>query len=177
MLCPFESSLVMANIATKLIAHNRFERALEEKYEDTDRQNEQHRLPEQDTWKESKKRIGKGMFHTELLRYVGNSNHRIFMETSNANQDIAGFYWMRRDVKTFLVAFPKGFMSEWSIVETDRADLPVKERRGWRTVLVRLMKARALTRAQVMEIVRSHFGYSPAEWNKYWHLHTKDINN
>lgn len=149
--------------------------ALAQTYEDTDRQVAPNRMPEQDSWKESGRRIGRMMSHQALCRYVTRSNPRVIMETSIADPACAGFYSLTGDHKRYLVAFHKGHLPEWSIIETDKADLPVRERRGWRTVLMRLLKQRILSFRQITNIIQDHYGYSPAVWNKYWHLHVGDF--
>jgi hypothetical protein len=149
--------------------------ALARSFEDTDRQLAQHRLPEQDSWKENERRLGRGMTHVALFNYVRKYIHSVVMETSFNDPAVAGFYSHDTRGKRYLVAFNTGFLPEWSIITTDRADLPCKERRGWRTVLLHLLKRRAITFSQVSEIVRTHYGYTPADWNKYWHYHVSDF--
>ena len=149
--------------------------ALSRSYEDTDRRIAENRIPDQDSWKESERRIGRSMTHQALGRYVSRSNPAVVMETSLADPSCAGFYALDGRGKRYLVAFHKGYLPEWSIIETDKADLPVRERRGWRTVLMRLLKQRILSFRQITHIIRDHYGYSPAVWNKYWHLHTADF--
>ena len=149
--------------------------ALARSFEDTDRQLAQHRLPQQDEWKECERRLGRGMTHVALFNYVRKYIHSVVMETSFNDPAVAGFYSHDTRGKRYLVAFNTGFLPEWSIITTDRADLPIKERRGWRTVLLHLLKRRAITFSQVSEIVRTHYGYTPADWNKYWHYHVSDF--
>ena len=149
--------------------------ALARSFEDTDRQLAQHRLPQQDDWKECERRLGRGMTHVTLFNYVRKYIHSVVMETSFNDPAVAGFYSHDTRGKRYLVAFNTGFLPEWSIITTDRADLPCKERRGWRTVLLHLLKRRAITFSQVSEIVRTHYGYTPADWNKYWHYHVSDF--
>lgn len=149
--------------------------ALARSFEDTDRQLAQHRLPQQDDWKECGRRLGRGMTHVTLFNYVRKYIHSVVMETSFNDPAVAGFYAHDTRGKRYLVAFNTGFLPEWSIITTDRADLPTKERRGWRTVLLHLLKRKAITFSQVSEIVRTHYGYTPADWNKYWHYHVSDF--
>ena len=149
--------------------------ALARSFEDTDRQLAQHRLPEQDKWKESERRLGRGMTHVALFNYVRKFIESVVMETSFNDPAVAGFYSHDTRGKRYLVAFNTGFLPEWSIITTDRADLPIKERRGWRTVLLHLLKRKVITFSQVSEIVRTHYGYAPADWNKYWWIYTNDF--
>lgn len=170
----------MLTTTTPLLKRLRGKEALQKKWNETDRMLEWQRWGgserAQDTMKESPQRVGHPLAHTQLALYVNRTNPRLHMETSISDETVAGFYARNSDgTKRYVCAFPKGLMSEWSIVCTDRADLPVKEQRGWRTVLLRLLKARHLTFNQVSEIVRDIYGYSPVEWNKLWYLHTHDF--
>lgn len=149
-------------------------------WEDTDRLLEPQRVGgsahEQDKWKRSPQRIGKPMSHLQLERYVTRSNPALYMEVSRNDASIVGFYLRGADSgRRFICAFPRGQLTEWSVIETDAADLPIREVRGWRTVLVRLLKTRCLTFNQVSEIVRAHYGYSPVEWNALWYEYTRDF--
>jgi len=157
----------------------RGQEALHELWQDTDRRLDPQRFggseAEQNKWKRSEQRVGKPMSHMQLATYVTRSNPSIIMETSLSAPENAGLYLVHRGGKKYLVAFAKGSLPEWSIIETDRADLPVREVRGWRTVLLRLLKQKALTFTQVSRIVQEHYGFSPVVWNRVWREHVRDF--
>ena len=167
-------------ITTNPLKRLRGKEALQQKWAETDRMLEWQRWGgserAQDTMKDSPRRVGHPLPHTQLALYVSRTNDRLHMETSISDETVAGFYARCPDgSKRYVCSFQKGLMPEWSIIHTDRADLPVKEQRGWRTVLIRLLKGRYLNFNQVSEIVRDIYGYSPVDWNKLWHLHTRDF--
>jgi hypothetical protein len=63
----------------------------------------------------------------------------------------------------YICYFTRGRMPEFEIVITNEQELPVSQKRGWRTVLLRLIKAGLLTEEQA----RKHFGIpsgGPAKW-------------
>lgn len=45
----------------------------------------------------------------------------------------------------YVTGFPKRQLSEWSIVEVDTSHVAVREKRSWRSVLLALIKAHAIT--------------------------------
>lgn len=126
--------------------------ALARLYEDTDRRLRQFRLPDHDALKQRERLIGTPMAHTELIRRVTKLNPRVWAEDSINFPENWGFYTTdQHGAKTFIVAAAKGFLPEHSWIEADRADLATKEHRGWRTVLTRLLDAKALNWSQVTE--------------------------
>jgi hypothetical protein len=144
--------------------------ALARSYEDTDRRLDKYRLADQTELANAEKRLGHPMTSGELIRRVMTLNPDIWAEDSNANpRTVAGFYTVRTDetghpCKMFLCAFEKGWLPEFSIVIEDRAGLPVREQRGWRTVLVRLLDAHVLTYPQVASV----FGHADGDNARNW---------
>lgn len=145
------------------------EESLLRSFEQTDGRLDQYRLDDQDDFKNAAARLGRQMSHQDFVRYVTKLNPGIWAEDSNYDSKVIGFYRLVRGEKKYLVAFEKGYLPEFSIVSTDSADLPVKERRGWRTVLYRLLAQKALTWKQVMEIFGDAHGIS----GKYWRMLTQ----
>lgn len=120
-------------------------------YQDTDRQLERYRLSDHDDLKNAAKRLGSPLSHTDLIRRVEKITHRrVWAEDSNFDSNVVGFYHVKNGVKSFVCAFDKGPLPEFSIIVTDNADLPIKEKRGWRTVLTRLLHARAISWSEVV---------------------------
>lgn len=143
--------------------------ALRRSFEETDKELIKYRLDDQDALKNAEARMGKPMSHSDLFRRVSKCNPRITMEDSLNDPLVAGFYLTTREGKKYLVAFDKGYLPEFSIVVTDNADLPIKERRGWRTVLLRLLKQRALTWRQILAVWGDAHGHS----SKLWQIQTR----
>lgn len=140
--------------------------------ENTNEQLESRRFPDQKAFKDAERRMGRPMLHTQLFDKVHQLSSRIVMETSNNDSTVAGFYQMLPDgSKKFICAFHMGWMPEFSIITVDERNLPKGERRGWRTVLLRLIQAKCLTYQQVIET----FGYVEAQdvRGKYWNMYSK----
>jgi len=96
--------------------------------------------------------------------------------------------WLKRKVHLF--GMESGIMPEFSVlhktkkqvpnkellnnpkpvkeVEWDYVDTFATETRGWRTVLIRLLKAELITRADV----EKHFGWAPSKDSHKWHSQT-----
>jgi hypothetical protein len=141
------------------------EEALKKSFEDTERRVEQYRLPDQDELAEESRRLGHPMTSNELIRRVTKLNPDLWAEDSIANpKTVTGFYTAHDKKKIFCVAFDKGWLPEFSIVVEDRAGLPVRERRGWRTVLVRLLEGGYLTFEQIL----AGFGDALGTNNRRW---------
>lgn len=64
----------------------------------------------------------------------------------------------------YVSGFPLGELPEWSHVTLDSSNLPTREKRGWRTVLIALIKSRAITYSQALK----EFG-QPDSRGKLWH--------
>ena len=144
---------------------------LAKQYEDTDRQLQQFREPDHDHLKSMVDRLGKVYMHTDFITIVQRLNNKVFPETSNADPSVVGLYYVKGRSKRFATAFDKGFVPEFTYINVDRADLmiptifeepenniPKGFKKGWRQVLVDLMKHKLLTKKQVKEA----FGYVPS---------------
>lgn len=147
------------------------EEALAKLKEETDKRLEQSRLRNQEEYKDFERRLGKGMLHTELYEKVRRLNPNIIMETSNNDPNVAGFYLATSEGKKFICAFHKGFMPEFSIIEVDERDRPKLERRGWRTVLLRLIQQHCLRKADVEQVFGRVFAQD--ERGRNWKIYTE----
>jgi len=126
--------------------------ALLAKFEETERAVRKFRLDDHDLLKDKDARLGKPMAHTELIRRVVKMNPNVWAEDSINDRNCVGFYTTGPDgKKKYLVAFEKGILPEFSYILVDRADLPVKEKRGYRTVLHRLLLQNAVKWRDVLE--------------------------
>ena len=119
-------------------------------------------------------RMGRPMMYQTLIERILKMNPNIWVEDSINCPGYANFYTMRGWVKTCLdAAFEKGALPEFSIlIEDDIRKLPVKEIRGWWTVLYRLLAQRAITKRQI----RKAFGPEPEGFNSArWKTFTRDF--
>ena len=113
--------------------------------------------------------------HSDLIRRVQKLNPQIYVQPVSYlpyNTDILvtnlAFRAPIRGVDTYLSAFGQGWIREFSIILVDEQDLPCEEVRGWRTVLLRLLKHGALT----WEQVRKEFGDSEGMNSERWRRET-----
>jgi hypothetical protein len=118
--------------------------------EDTNQQLDRYRLSDHAELKNTSKRTGQMLYHTDLIRRIEKLTHkRVWAEDSINDSAVCGFYTQHNGAKKFICAFDKGPLPEFSHITTDERDLPIKEKRGWRTVLTRLMQAQVITWPQV----------------------------
>jgi hypothetical protein len=158
----------------KGVTYDSPEEMLEAMWRDTDAQLAPYRFPDQESFKNREKQTGKGMWSNELVRRILKLNRDLWVEDAVAVPGSAGFYRMRNGVKTFTGAsFWKGFVPEFTIIKTDAADLPVGFTYGWRCVLMRLVKSRDLTYAQINSVWGEvHLN---DERGKHWNLNIREF--
>lgn len=151
------------------------EEALKKSFEDTEKKVARYRLDDHDHLKDAAQRTGKPMSHQDLIRRVTKCNPRIWAEDSLNDKKSIGFYTTRAGVKKYLVAFEKGVLPEFSFILVDTADLPIKEKRGWRTVLHRLLAQGALKWSDIVAIFGDVDGDGAR--TQRWHRNTKKYRN
>jgi len=143
-------------------------------WEDTDRMISSQRYPDQEGFKDVKKQMGEIMHSSILIRRIQKLNANLIVEDSKSAKGNAAFYWTDGKVKKYTNAsFPLGWVNEFTVIQTDAADLPVQPIYGWRAVLVRLLKFGAITWQQVLDT----FG-DVHHWDhrgKHWHHNVKDF--
>lgn len=146
--------------------------SLEEKKSLTHKALMQYRLADHDELKDSDLRVGSGMFHTEFIRRVEKGTGRkVWAEDSYRDSSVVGFYTMKNGEKSYICSFGKGFMPEFSIILTDDRDLPVKENRGWRTVLTRLLQTGNIRMFQI----RNSFEIKDHLADERWRANTQNF--
>jgi len=74
-------------------------------------------------------------------------------------------------VKSYVTGFYKGPMSEWSLILEDKNGKPTRHMRGWRTVLLDLMRGNILSYAQV----KAAFGDPRGSRSILWQEQTQVI--
>jgi hypothetical protein len=138
-------------------------------WEQTDKQINDQRYEDQSDFKNKERQMGKLLHSSEFVRRVQKLNPDLIVEDSKAVNGCAAFYLVRNGKREYTNAsFKKGWISEFSIIHTDAADLPVRVDYGWRTCLVRLLKFSAITWQQVLQVFGDvHFSDTRA---KHWHL-------
>lgn len=144
-------------------------------WEATEKQVAQYRYPDQEDFKNAERQMGQMMHHTELVRRISKLNPNLFVEDSVSMKGSAAFYWTDGKQKKYTRAiFDKGFVPEFTIMKTDRADLPAYyPRYGWRTVLIRLLKFNAITWQQVLDTFGDVHHFDSR--GKHWFHNIKDF--
>jgi len=131
-----------------------------------------NRLPDQDNFKDKERQLGKAMHSSEFVQKVLKLNPNILCEDSVNCRGHAAFYYVERGEKKYTNAsFTKGILPEFSIIETDAADLPVRVKYGWREVLLRLVKARQLSFRQVVRM----FGDAETVQSSHWRRNIRNF--
>lgn len=148
---------------------------LDELWEKTDAQLSAMRLPDQELFKDEHRQVGRPMHSSELVRKILKLNPRLICEDSINCRGNAGFYFFTPDgVKRPTNAhFKKGILTEYSVVGTDRADLPVRVQYGWREVLLRLVKAKQISLNDVLRV----FGDTNSAQSKHWRRDAQKFRN
>lgn len=134
-----------------------------------------NRLPNQEELKDAAHQLGKPMHSSDLISKVKKLNPHLIVEDSINCRGSAAFYFAdSQGVKQPTNAhFRKGILSEFSVVETDAADLPVRVHYGWREVLLRLVRAGQLSLAQVLRV----FGDATTVQSKNWRRSVQKYRN
>jgi len=113
-----------------------------------------HRFPDQESFENSAKQTGRGIWHTLLVRQITKLNSALWCEDCVAIPQCAGFYKMVHGVKTFTGAcFTRGLVPEFTIFNPDNAGQVTSAgiTYGWRMVLARLVNSGDLTMNQVVK--------------------------
>lgn len=123
----------------------------------------QQRFLDIEEYRNEAARVGHVMHHSEFLRKVATIAPNLLITDGRIKGDLAAFkvYGQPQpnlDNRSFEYLFyiPTGVLPEFSTVEFDNRDVPVREKqRGWRTILLRLIKSKVITEKQVNKV----FGY------------------
>lgn len=122
-------------------------------WQETDKQLERERIPNQDDWKNADRQRGIPLDSNELIRRVLKMNPAIWPEDSLYCRGHVGFYFARDGRKEFSGAHcKKGIVYEFSRIYVDAADRPVAIEYGWREVLHRLLKKKLIKWNQMTKL-------------------------
>ena len=113
----------------------------------------------QEDYQNDAARIGRPMHHSDLIAKLTRLVPSLYITEGNIKGDLAVFRVYpqpqpRLEGRSFEYLFymPIGLMPEFSIYEFNERNIPVREKmRGWRTVLLRLIKSKLLTEDQCHE--------------------------
>ncbi len=131
------------------------------------------RWENQADYENSVARIGKPMHHSDLLRKLRRLVPNIYVMDGRIVGDLAVFQTypcgqpdLDGNSFRYLFYIPTGVLPEFSQYEFDHRDVPIREsRRGWRTVLLRLIKIGLLSE----ETSNREFGRAEGPASNVWH--------
>jgi hypothetical protein len=120
-----------------------------------------YRQSDHKEFKDFNRRRGVSMHSSDLIFRIQKLNPHIFVQQQYNFENDWGLYSSAIGRIQFLTGLPKGWLQEFSYSIVDERDLPLEERRGWRTVLIYLLMKGALTWEQVI----AEFGEPNDAWN------------
>ena len=120
-----------------------------------------YRQSDHDWFADFHRRKGEVLHSSDLIFRLQKLNPHITVQSQINFPADWGIYTAAIGRIQFLTGFPKGWLTEFSYALVDDRDLPLEERRGWRTVLVYCLMKGALTWEQVM----AEFGEPNDAWN------------
>ena len=115
--------------------------------------NKPYELSGQEERKDSPARWGHVLHSSELLLRLQRIIPNLHVKDGRIGNDVSLFQVIGDEIK-YLVWTHQGNLPEYSIVVTNWQNRPIREIRGWRTVLLRLIKAGVITEEQALK----HFG-------------------
>jgi|SRR5579864_7546024 len=121
-----------------------------------------YRQSDHDWFKDFSRRKGEVMHSSDLIFRLQQLNPHIKVQAQVNFPDDWGLYSSAMGRVQFLTGMPRGWMTEFSYAIVDARDLPLEERRGWRTVLVYLLFKGALEWEEVLR----EFGEPNDAWNE-----------
>ncbi len=129
----------------------------------------------QDDYKNDEARIGRAMYHADFLNIVRKLVPNIYITEGRIEGDLAIFQTYPcpqpdlegRDFR-YLFYIPTGLLPEYSIWEFDKIrDIRIREsQRGWRTVLLRLIKSGMLTEETCNVVFGVPTGEAATVWKR-----------
>lgn len=126
-----------------------------------------YRQSDHSWFKDFSRRRGEVLHHSDLIFRLQKLNPHIFVQQQVNFPDDWGLYTAAFGCIQFLTGLPKGWLTEFSYALVDDRDLPIEERRGWRTVLVYCLLKGAITWEQVIvEFGEPQDGWNEARWQE-----------
>lgn len=119
-------------------------------------------------------RWGRAIHHSEFITKLQRllSGKLLAMDAVLPNQ--VSLLRIQPNTVDFICWMDTGYQPEFSIVHFNKDMQPIREQRGWRTVLLRLIKAGALSEEQV----EKEFGFpSSPQQAKWWNKQLFDYRN
>lgn len=137
------------------------------------------RWRDQEDFYNDEARTGRYRYHTDILEFIRKTIPDIYVMEGRIVGDLSIFRTFGTpqpdlEGRTFKYLFyiPMGWMPEHSLMEFDNNDIPIKERkRGWRTVLLRLIKTGLTTEQKVNDWFGPSLGEGSRNWYRQLFIH------
>ena len=124
-----------------------------------------YRQSDHDWFKDFNRRRGVCMHSSDLIYRLQQLNPHIFVQQQINFPDDWGLYTSQLGRIQFLTGLQKGWLTEFSYALVDERDLPLEERRGWRTVIIYCLMKGAVTWEQVLaEFGEPQDGFNEQRW-------------
>lgn len=143
---------------------------------------QRQRWEHQEEYRNDAARIGRPMHHTDLLAKLEKLIPSLYIVEGRIVGDLAIYRTFSQpqpqlEGRTFEYLFytPTGYLPEYSIIEFDEIrDVPIREKmRGWRTVLLRLIKAGLITESEC----NRNFGHATGQASSVWYRKLSEHRN
>lgn len=129
------------------------------------------RIPDQDVLEDVNAALGRRLDWTDVVRAIKLINPDIIVEDGGMPNAVA-VRILRGGEKVYLTGFYKTPMPEYSSVLVDEKGLPVREVRGWRSVLTALIQSKAISYKQVKNAAL--FGDANGKRADLWHRNLRN---
>lgn len=126
-----------------------------------------YRLSDHESFRDFERRKGEVLHSSELILRLQNINPVLYVHHQLNFESDWGVYTDLCGKLVYLSGFPKGWLTEFSYTLIDHRNLPTEERRGWRTVLLRLMGRGILSWEQVVNEFGDSEGFNSDRWLVY----------
>lgn len=143
---------------------------IEKATEDNKRLSAQYKIPDQGLLENHRMARGSPMAWTELVRRLEKLSPRLLIQQGGIKNAIAVRLVEKDergcDTLRYITGFYMDILPEYSSVTVDENGLPVREIRGWRSVLEALIQARAFTRKHADLMFGPAMGQRACLWNR-----------
>lgn len=126
---------------------------------------QRYKESDHDWFRDFSRRRGECIHVSDLIFRLQKLNPHIFVQEQINFPDDWGLYSSAVGKIQFLTGLPKGWLTEFSWSLVDDRDLPLHEKRGWRTVLIYCLLKGAITWEQILsEFGEPQDGFNEARW-------------
>ena len=135
---------------------------------------QRQRWEHQDDYRNDEARLTRYLHYSDVIRRLRKLAHNLYFMDGRIEGDIAIYKVYGRPQPQlegrdfeYLMYMPTGFLPEFSTYEFNERDVPVKEKkRGWRTLLLRLIRSGIVTERQCAEEFGEPEGQSSTVWKR-----------